>query len=493
MERKEAMCAGDDGDSSFASATSQTPISSPDLDLETELEGTKRNSRKILPILVTESGRSTTPFRPPTPNQFSIHASQDRLRAKQVFAVCVHMGLNVSALVSVLVARPQLLALVQNTDSLAAAQTLATMTAGVGLSEFFLNPIVGRLSDAWGRKGFMLQSPVMSVVLKTLVFLKPSLGTIVLERCLGGACSTIAGSTNSVSALADIIDDPTELGKANAMLGAAAGAGVVVGPLLGAAAMSMLSRDRDPRYAYLMGAGVSLVQGLWVAQTIHEPLAPAKRKAVHSVDELLASVSPLSFLKLYSKTRVLGTLATVAALQCCCEGKAISDLNAYYLLNEAKLTPNLRSLYTTCFGATMTLSGFIGREMIKIFGLRTHTTLQNFMTASGFCMVGSFPTASAIFGALFIYLFAMERRAAVSSLAAKVVAAATFIPHTPGTHRVHCAFFSVLFLCVRASQHPSPPVEHPRNARVLPCVLSWHPCAPRREGCGTSIVNSPDA
>eukprot|EP00041_Stephanoeca_diplocostata_P016256 m.319635 g.319635 ORF g.319635 m.319635 type:complete len:65 (-) comp20305_c0_seq20:53-247(-) len=35
------------------------------------------------------------------------------------------------------------------------------------------------------------------------------------------------------------------------------------------------------------------------------------------------------------------------------EGKAISDLNAYYLLNEAKLTPNLRSLYTTCFGATV--------------------------------------------------------------------------------------------------------------------------------------------
>lgn len=39
------------------------------------------------------------------------------------------------------------------------------------------------------------------------------------------AGTTIAGSINSVSALADLIDDPTELGKANAMLGAAAGAG----------------------------------------------------------------------------------------------------------------------------------------------------------------------------------------------------------------------------------------------------------------------------
>merc|ERR1711972_1117904 len=45
--------------------------------------------------------------------------------------------------------------------------------------------------------------------------------------------------------------------------------------------------------------------------------------------------------------------------------------------------------------------------------------VQNFMSATGFILMGSTTRARVIFGALFFYAFAMERRSAVSSLAVK--------------------------------------------------------------------------
>ena len=54
----------------------------------------------------------------------------------------------------------------------------------------------------------------MSILLKLAVYTRPSVTTVVLERVLCGACTTIGGSTASQTALADLIDDPSELSQA---------------------------------------------------------------------------------------------------------------------------------------------------------------------------------------------------------------------------------------------------------------------------------------
>jgi hypothetical protein len=69
-------------------------------------------------------------------------------------------------------------------------------------------------SRSSGRKVFLLQSPVVSIVLKLAVYMRPSIMTVVLERVVCGACTAIGGSTTSQTALADLIDDPSELGQA---------------------------------------------------------------------------------------------------------------------------------------------------------------------------------------------------------------------------------------------------------------------------------------
>merc|ERR1719271_1003881 len=145
---------------------------------------------------------------------------------------------------------------------------------------------------------------------------------------------------------------------------------------------------------------------LLVSARIKEPLAIGDRKPLPK-QEMLAAVNPVS----------------ISALQCFCEGKSLSDLNTYYLLNDAHFSDARRSLYIACLGVVMTASGMIGRQTIQKLGMRGHTTFQNLASAVGFTMMGSTTMTPVIFGSLPIYAFAMERRAAVSAMATRSAAA----------------------------------------------------------------------
>ena len=72
-----------------------------------------------------------------------------------------------------LTARATLLSQVSGGSKVAAAQMLAVFSSGVGVAEFLLNPVMGRLSDLYGRKVFLMQSPAVSILMKVMVFLHP--------------------------------------------------------------------------------------------------------------------------------------------------------------------------------------------------------------------------------------------------------------------------------------------------------------------------------
>ena len=347
-------------------------------------------------------------------------------RKRQVFAVCAHFGLNVAAICTVLTSRTSVLSNVLGGSMLQSAKTLAYLSSGVGIIEFIINPIVGKLSDAYGRKMFIAQAPIFSILLKLLVFLKPSLTTVALERCLGGATTTLGGSTTCGSTLADLVEDPQELGQSYALMGTAAGLGVMIGPLFGAFVNQVIGPilGTGERTAYLAGALVSSIQLGIVMTQIDETLHLKDRKPLEitNVPSLMKALNPLGFLNLFSNGKTLATLVTVGALQCFCEGKCVSDMNQIYMMQQVKFPSSRRALYVTGFGIAMTLSGYLGKQTIAKFGMRVHTTLSNFCTALGFSIVAKFPSTFTMFGVLPIYAFAMERRAAISSLSVKAAA-----------------------------------------------------------------------
>jgi hypothetical protein len=219
----------------------------------------------------------------------------------------------------------------------------------------------------------------------------------------------------------------------------------MLGPIVGAA----VSDETTAKNAYVAGAAISGVQFIWTQTMVDETLelAPVPGKAP-TVDldfgTLLAKVNPFAFLKLFRGSSKLATLVSIAALQCTCEGKAISDLKSYYFLSDVPgFTLATRALYQTFWGITMAFSGVCGKETIKRLGMHGHTTLQNVFTCLAFSAVASASSVSTVFATLPLYFFAMERRAAISSWAVKEAVASGM-----GKGEFSAAFFNLRALAV---------------------------------------------
>ena len=57
----------------------------------------------------------------------------------------------------------------------------------LGVLEFLLNSTVGKLSDTYGRRRFLLLSPIVNCALKFAVFVNQSPLMLIIERVTNGA------------------------------------------------------------------------------------------------------------------------------------------------------------------------------------------------------------------------------------------------------------------------------------------------------------------
>jgi DHA1 family tetracycline resistance protein-like MFS transporter len=100
------------------------------------------------------------------------------------------------------------------------------------LAQFFFSPLLGRLSDRWGRRPVLLVSLAFSVASYVWLGFADALWMLFVARLVSGA-----GAGNIAAAQAYIADvtTPETRAKGMGMLGAAFGLGFTVGPALGGA------------------------------------------------------------------------------------------------------------------------------------------------------------------------------------------------------------------------------------------------------------------
>src|SRR3989344_3996997 len=98
------------------------------------------------------------------------------------------------------------------------------------LFQFLFSPILGRLSDKYGRKPVLVISSFINAASYLLIFLSQAFWIIVLARIIAGI-----GSANISVAQAYIADTSSSHDRTKKMgyIGAAFGLGFIVGPLLG--------------------------------------------------------------------------------------------------------------------------------------------------------------------------------------------------------------------------------------------------------------------
>lgn len=151
-----------------------------------------------------------------------------------------------------------------------AAKIGGWMAAAYSLTQFLFGPLMGNLSDRFGRRPLLLLA-ILGLGLDFLLqAVAPNLGWLFVGRILAGLCGASWVIANAY--IADITP-PEDRGRAFGIMGAAFGMGFVIGPAVG----GLLGEfgPRVPFYAAAAVSGVNLIYGFFV---LPETLVPEKRR-----------------------------------------------------------------------------------------------------------------------------------------------------------------------------------------------------------------------
>jgi MFS transporter, DHA1 family, tetracycline resistance protein len=159
--------------------------------------------------------------------------------------------------------------------------------AAYGFAQFFAAPLLGALSDRYGRRPVLLLSQLGWGLDFILIALAPNLWIILLARFIGGA--TGAGFTVASAYVADVTTAEKRT-QGMGMIGAMFGLGFIVGPAMG----GVLGEYgvRVPFYAAAVVAVLNVVYGYYV---LPESL-PVDKRTVYARGELLRKSNPLTAL-----------------------------------------------------------------------------------------------------------------------------------------------------------------------------------------------------
>ncbi|NNU15245.1 TCR/Tet family MFS transporter [Parvularcula sp. ZS-1/3] len=125
---------------------------------------------------------------------------------------------------------PQLLMEVTGENVSQAATYGGVLYFVYALAQFFMSPVMGGLSDRYGRRPVLLISLAFYALDFLLMALAPTYAWLVVARFLSGATSATYSTANAV--IADI--SPPEKRSGNfGLIGAAFGLGFIIGPLVG--------------------------------------------------------------------------------------------------------------------------------------------------------------------------------------------------------------------------------------------------------------------
>lgn len=166
---------------------------------------------------------------------------------------------------------PSLIEEVGHMDLADAAYIGGWMFAAFSLAQFAFSPLMGNLSDRYGRRPLLLLAIFGLGVDYLFSALAPTLFWLFVGRVIAGICGSSYVIANAY--IADVTA-PEDRAKAFGMVGAAFGVGFVLGPAIGG-----LLGELGPRVPFFVAAGISMLNFVYGWFVLPETLPPAKRRA----------------------------------------------------------------------------------------------------------------------------------------------------------------------------------------------------------------------
>ncbi len=199
-----------------------------------------------------------------------------------IFITLVLDVLGIGLIVPIL---PKLIEELSGGNVTSASHTYGFLAALYSLMQFLFAPLLGNLSDRFGRRPVILSSLLGSGLDLLLLAWAPTLPWFYLGRILAGI--TGASYSAATAYIADVTP-PEKRAQSFGLIGAAFGLGFIVGPMVGGALGAY-----GLRVPFLAAAGLTLVNWLYGVFVLPESLRPENRRAfewsrVNPVTSLLA-------------------------------------------------------------------------------------------------------------------------------------------------------------------------------------------------------------
>jgi MFS transporter, DHA1 family, tetracycline resistance protein len=301
------------------------------------------------------------------------------MRRAAVIFIFVTILLDMLALGMIIPVLPGLIEDFEGGNTARAAELVGVFGTVWALMQFLASPVLGALSDRFGRRPVVLLSNVGLGLDYVLMALAPTLTWLFVGRMISGVTS--ASIVTGFAYVADVTA-PEDRARSYGLMGAAFGIGFIVGPAMG----GVLAASH-PRLPFWVAGLLSLTNAMYGLFVLPESLPPDRRSAFS-----WRRANPMGSLRLLRSERQLRGLAVVHFL--------------YYLAHQA--LPTVFVLYagyrygwtTTEVGWSLAAVGVVSAvvqgglvgPIVKRFGERLTLLTGLSLGAVGFATYGLAPT-----------------------------------------------------------------------------------------------------
>jgi MFS transporter, DHA1 family, tetracycline resistance protein len=311
----------------------------------------------------------------------SVEAPQQapQARGAAVAFIFVTILLDMFALGLIAPILPKLVESFVDNDTASAARIFGLFGTAWALMQFFFSPVLGALSDRFGRRPVVLLSNFGLALDYVLMALAPSLTWLFIGRIISGITSA------SVSTAFAYIADVTPPERRAAMfgkIGVAFGAGFILGPAIGG-----LLGGMDPRLPFWVAAGLSFANTLYGLLILPESLPPERRSPFR-----WKSANPFGALHLLRSDRVLAGLSVANFIAQLAHVVLPSTFVLYASYRYGWDTKTVGLTLAAVGICSMAVQGTTIGPIVKRFGERRALLLGLGCGAAGFLIFGAAPT-----------------------------------------------------------------------------------------------------
>jgi DHA1 family tetracycline resistance protein-like MFS transporter len=266
------------------------------------------------------------------------------------------------------------------TQFLGGNQTRAAEMYGIfatvwALGQFFFSPVLGSLSDRFGRRPVVLLSNFGLGIDYLVMALAPTLGWLFAGRIVSGITS--ASVPTAMAYIADVTP-PAKRAQAFGLISAAFGVGFVLGPALGGVLGNI-----NTRLPFYVAGGMSLLNAMYGLFILPESLPPERRGSFS-----WARANPMgSLVLLRSHVELLG-LAAVIFLGYLAH-QVLTSTYVLYADYRYHWTDRTVGLSLAAVGICSAIAGAVlVKPAVKLLGDRNALLLGLVFATAGFALFG---------------------------------------------------------------------------------------------------------